>query len=563
MRKRATTAFAVAFTVFAGSVLADHHLVKVVEVFPGTEAQPNAQYVVIQAYSSGQQLMGGHGFVFTDANGTVIGSFTFPADLSPTAPSQTKFLAATAEAAALFGVTADLTIQPVMPRGGGRVCFDTDTTGTARDCVAWGGYTGPAVIAGPGGANIGPGTPFAQALGLRRGEAMKRRLDICMGATTLESCDDTQVSSADFVSGPPAPQNFAGAVGTIPPSTCGNGVLQSLEGCDDGNLANGDGCSSACLLEAGNADSPVSLQVDPSATATSNGNGVLEPGETSVVVIPGWRNDALVARGVDGAVMSFTGAAGGTYLPLDRDTTYGTLGAGASGVCGGVPLCYAVRVNVTARPSVRWSATLTEATNSGTTKAWDFPIGNSFVDVAVAANPYYKFIETLLHNGVTTGCGGNLYCPTNAVTREQMSVFLLVSKEGEGYNPPACTAPTFNDVPCASPFSKWIEELADRGVTSGCGNGNYCPTSPVTRDQMAVFLLVTEEGSGYSPPACVTPMFSDVPCANGFAKWINELVSRGVTAGCGGGNYCPSQAVTREQMAVFLTVTFGLKLYGP
>jgi hypothetical protein len=33
--------------------------------------------------------------------------------------------------------------------------------------------------------------------------------------------------------------------------------------------------------------------------------------------------------------------------------------------------------------------------------------------------------------------------------------------------------------------------------------------------------------------------------------------------GCGGGNYCPTAPVTREQMGVFLSVTFGLVLYGP
>lgn len=34
-------------------------------------------------------------------------------------------------------------------------------------------------------------------------------------------------------------------------------------------------------------------------------------------------------------------------------------------------------------------------------------------------------------------------------------------------------------------------------------------------------------------------------------------------AGCGGGNYCPHDAVTREQMAVYISATFGLSLYGP
>jgi len=36
-----------------------------------------------------------------------------------------------------------------------------------------------------------------------------------------------------------------------------------------------------------------------------------------------------------------------------------------------------------------------------------------------------------------------------------------------------------------------------------------------------------------------------------------------VTGGCGGGNYCPSNPVARDQMAVFLTKTFALTLYGP
>jgi len=80
---------------------------------------------------------------------------------------------------------------------------------------------------------------------------------------------------------------------------------------------------------------------------------------------------------------------------------------------------------------------------------------------------------------------------------------------------------------------------------------------------MAVFLLRTAEGLSYSPPSCVLPSFNDVPCSSGFAKWVDELARRGITAGCGGGNYCPDNPVTRGQMAVFLSTTFGLTLYGP
>ncbi len=180
-----------------------------------------------------------------------------------------------------------------------------------------------------------------------------------------------------------------------------------------------------------------------------------------------------------------------------------------------------------------------------------------FLDVP-GGSPVHPFVEKLVRNAITAGCGGGNYCPASSVTRAQMAVFLLRAKNGPAYTPPACVVPAFNDVPCSSGFAIWVNELALRGVTAGCGGGNYCPSSAVTRGQMAVFLLVTKEGSGYSPPACVVPTFTDVPCSSGFAKWIDELAARGITAGCGGGNYCPGSDVTRGQMAVFLSTTFAL-----
>jgi hypothetical protein len=58
-------------------------------------------------------------------------------------------------------------------------------------------------------------------------------------------------------------------------------------------------------------------------------------------------------------------------------------------------------------------------------------------------------------------------------------------------------------------------------------------------------------------------VFPDVPAGNPFCPFIEELVRRGVLAGCGGGLYCPSAAVTRQEVAVFISGTFGLRLYGP
>jgi hypothetical protein len=83
----------------------------------------------------------------------------------------------------------------------------------------------------------------------------------------------------------------------------------------------------------------------------------------------------------------------------------------------------------------------------------------------------------------------------------------------------------------------------------------------VTREQMAVFVLRTLDPT-FTPPPCGTPIFNDVPASSLFCPWIEELARRGVVTGCGGGNYCPSAVVTREQVSVFISVPFGLTLYG-
>jgi uncharacterized repeat protein (TIGR03803 family) len=181
-----------------------------------------------------------------------------------------------------------------------------------------------------------------------------------------------------------------------------------------------------------------------------------------------------------------------------------------------------------------------------------------FVDFLDVANDqlFHDYIETLVRNGITAGCGGGDYCPTSPVRRDQMAVFLLKAEHGSDYVPPPCHG-MFSDVPCPSPFADWVEQLAAEGITGGCGGGDYCPTSPVRRDQMAAFLLKAEHGSGYVPPPC-QGIFADVNCPSAFADWIEQLAAEQITGGCGGGNYCPGNPNTRGQMAVFLTKTFGL-----
>lgn len=172
----------------------------------------------------------------------------------------------------------------------------------------------------------------------------------------------------------------------------------------------------------------------------------------------------------------------------------------------------------------------------------------------------YQQIEQIAAAGITTGCSVSppLYCPNDSVTRGQMAVFLLRSKNGSAYVPPPATG-IFTDVALGLYYAPWVEQLLSLGITSGCSASplKYCAEDPVTRGQMAVFLLRTKYGAAYTPPPA-TGLFSDVNLGIYYAPWIEQLYNEGITSGCGTSplRFCPEQPVLRDQMAVFLVRTF-------
>jgi S-layer family protein len=250
---------------------------------------------------------------------------------------------------------------------------------------------------------------------------------------------------------------------------------------------------------------PAALAVDAAAGPSSNGNRVFEAGE-SVAVAPTWRNVNGAAQTFSGTATAFTGPGlpgNPSYTIADGTADYGTVANGAVAPCAATGNCYELAISAPSpRPAAHWDATLREDISpaaQGQAKLWGLHVGGTFTDVP-AANPFYRFVETIVHAGITGGCGGSGYCPAAGTTREQMAVFVLVAKEGTSYTPPACGAtPLFADVPATNPFCRWIEELARRGVVSGCGGGNYCPTAPVSREQMGVFLSATFGLTLYGP----------------------------------------------------------------
>jgi hypothetical protein len=119
----------------------------------------------------------------------------------------------------------------------------------------------------------------------------------------------------------------------------------------------------------------------------------------------------------------------------------------------------------------------------------------------------------------------------------------------------------FADVDAAHPFFGFIQAIArlEDTVTAGCGGGNFCPGAAMTRGQLAVWL---NRALGIQPRSDFGPTFEDVPRSHPFFGYVESLAKQGITAGCSSVPllFCPDQPVTRGQMAVFLTRAFGLPL---
>jgi len=185
------------------------------------------------------------------------------------------------------------------------------------------------------------------------------------------------------------------------------------------------------------------------------------------------------------------------------------------------------------------------------TKAfWDIP-GGFWADAQIHA---------LAGIRVTVGCGFGNFCPDEVLLRKYMAVFLERMLHGADYKPEKAVG-IFADVPLEdySDLADYIEALYNDGVTTGCldmgGTLYYCPDDPVNRAEMAVFLCRARNLTPVAP----TGVFGDVPPDYWAAGYIERLAEEGITLGCGYGNYCPEDSVTRAQIAVFLVRAWNVE----
>ena len=99
----------------------------------------------------------------------------------------------------------------------------------------------------------------------------------------------------------------------------------------------------------------------------------------------------------------------------------------------------------------------------------------------------------------------------------------------------------------------FIERMAQLGVTAGCGGGNFCPDGTVNRDQTAVFLT-----AAFDLEPGPDPGFTDVAPDAWYYDQVAALAASGITAGCGDDIFCPNLRTIRGQMALFLAKALEL-----
>ncbi len=174
------------------------------------------------------------------------------------------------------------------------------------------------------------------------------------------------------------------------------------------------------------------------------------------------------------------------------------------------------------------------------------PPGGSFFDDD--GNIFESDIEALAAKGVTKGCNNEKtsFCPNRSVTRGQMAAFLVRALGLTAQDPDIDFADDNESI-----FEDDIEKLATAGITKGCNKAQtiFCPNRPVTRGEMAAFLVRALDLTAQNPAIDFTDDDGSV-----FEDDIEKLATAGITKGCGTANtFCPLSNVTRGQMAAFLT----------
>ena len=164
---------------------------------------------------------------------------------------------------------------------------------------------------------------------------------------------------------------------------------------------------------------------------------------------------------------------------------------------------------------------------------------------------YRESVASLEEKGIFEGtdCEEG-FCPGEPLKRWQMAVWLVRILDGQ--DPGQITESRFADVDDYEDWMHFIDRLSDLGVTVGCKSEplRYCPDSAVSRSQMAAFLYRTLNLPDAESPAGFTDVSDESWAFNYINALAASKITVGCKSEPF--SYCPSSSVTKAQMATFL-----------
>lgn len=193
----------------------------------------------------------------------------------------------------------------------------------------------------------------------------------------------------------------------------------------------------------------------------------------------------------------------------------------------------------------KWLRTLCTLALCGALAA---PAGASaFTDIKEGAW-YAEAVETVVEAGLMSGTGATTFNPTGPVTRA-MAVTTLWRLAG---SPAPKSQVSFQDVAQGTWYTQAVAWAQENGIASGNGKGAFLPGNAVTREQLAVFLCQYASYTGQDQAEGVLELYSD---AASVSKWAVSAVEHAVGMGLltgSKGKLSPQATATRAELAVVL-----------
>lgn len=168
-----------------------------------------------------------------------------------------------------------------------------------------------------------------------------------------------------------------------------------------------------------------------------------------------------------------------------------------------------------------------------------------FYDVTDSSSWFYDSVYWAVDKGITSGTGNNMFEPGTICSRAQAVTFIwkaMGSPEPQGGR-------QFSDVSADAWYAKAVQWAVSQGITSGTGDGKFSPDMDCSRAQIVTLLW---NAANKPQPASDVNSFSDVHESAWYYKAVLWAAGEGITSGMGDGRFCPDTLCSRSQIVTML-----------